>query len=76
MTGTPQIRVLLEGPAGADVNAWLALVDDVHTSAAPSEAPALAEIGVTSVRGGTRDFTKVYSGEYHGHVYVWAYKHL
>jgi len=76
VSGTPQIQVVLEAPAGADVSSWLALVDNVHSAAGASSAPPLAELGVTSVRGGTREFTKVYSGEYDGHVYLWAYKHL
>lgn len=76
VSGTPQVQVLLQAPAGSDVSSWLALVDDVHTIATPSAAPPLQDLGVTSVRGGTRDFTKVYSGEHDGLVYVWAYKHL
>jgi len=76
VSDTPQIQVLLEAPAGSDVSSWLALVDDVHTTATTSEAPPLKDLGMTSVRGGTRDFTKVYSGDYDDHIYVWAYKHL
>ncbi|WFR67697.1 DUF4411 family protein [Curtobacterium flaccumfaciens] len=76
VTGTAQIQVLFEAPAGTDVSGWLSLADTTDHFATSAPAPQLADLGVTSIDGGSSGFMKVYTGHRDGRVYVWAYKRL
>ncbi|WFR68010.1 hypothetical protein P9139_06560 [Curtobacterium flaccumfaciens] len=76
VTGTAQIQVLFEAPVGTDVSGWLSLADTTQHFATSAPAPQLADLGVTSIDGGSSGFTKVYTGGRDGRVYVWAYKRL